>query len=120
MADRVIWIAWGSPVHGREERAVEVFGESVAYWGELQAEGRIERFDVTLLSPCGDLNGFAVLHGTHQQFADLVEEERWIRSVVNAGLVIENLRIIEGITGDALAEQMGIYREAASQMAAAS
>jgi len=99
---------------------VEVFGESVAYWGELQAEGRIERFDVTLLSPYGDLNGFAVLHGTHEQFAELVEEERWIRSVVNAQLVIEDLRIIEGITGEALAEQMGIYREAASQMAAAS
>jgi len=120
MADRVIWIAWGSPIHGREERAVEVFGESAAYWGELQAEGRIERFDVTLLGPNSDLNGFAVLYGTHQQFAELVEEERWIRSVVNASLVIEDLRIIEGITGDALGERMGIYREAASQMAAAS
>jgi len=120
MADRVLWIAWGSPVHGREERGVEVFGESVAYWGELQAEGRIERFDVTLLGPNSDLTGFAVLYGTHQQFAELVEEERWVRSVVNASLVIEDLRIVEGITGDALAEQMGIYREAASQMAAAS
>ena len=49
-----------------------VFGQSVAYWGELQAEGRIEWFDVTLLSPCGDLNGFAVLHGTHEEFADLL------------------------------------------------
>jgi len=58
MADAVMWIAWGPPVHGREERSLEVFGESVAYWGELQAEGRIERFDVALLNPYGDLNGF--------------------------------------------------------------
>ena len=119
MTDAVMWIAWGPPVHGREERSLEVFGESVAYWGELQAEGRIERFDVALLNPYGDLNGFAVLHGTHEQFAQLAADERWIRSVVNAQLVVENLRMIEGITGDALTQQMGIYGEASSQLAAA-
>jgi hypothetical protein len=55
---------------GREERSLKVFGESVAYWGELQCEGHIERFDVALLNPYGDLNGFAVLHGTHEQDRD--------------------------------------------------
>jgi hypothetical protein len=119
MTDAVMWIAWGQPIHGREERAVEVFGESVAYWGELQAEGRIERFDVALLNPYGDLNGFAVLYGTHKQFAEVAEEERWIRSTVAASLVVENLRMIEGTTGEALAHQIGLFRETASQMPAA-
>jgi len=119
MTDAVMWIAWGQPIHGREERAVEVFGESVAYWGELQAEGRIERFEVALLNPYGDLNGFAVLYGTHEQFAEVVEDERWIRSTVRAGLVVQDLRIIEGMIGESLAKQMALFREAASQMPAA-
>ena len=119
MADAVMFIGWGQPVHGREEQAVEVFDESIAYWGELQAEGRIEKFDVALLNPYGDLNGFAVLYGTHKQFADVAEDERWIRSTVAANLVVENLRMIEGATGEALAHQMGLFRETASHMPAA-
>ena len=117
MADAVMFIGWGPPVHGREERAIEVFGESVAYWGELQAEGRIERFDVAELNPCGgDLDGFAVLYGTHRQFADLAEDERWMRSTVEASLITENLRMFEGATGEALTRQMGLFRETASHM----
>jgi hypothetical protein len=119
MADAVMWIAWGPPVHGREQRSLEVFSESVAYWGELQAAGRIERFDVALLTPYGGLNGFAVLYGTHKQFAELAEDERWMRLTIEAGLVIENLRMIEGMTGDALARQLGLFGEAASHMPAA-
>jgi hypothetical protein len=30
MADRVMFISWGSPVHGREQRALEVFNEARA------------------------------------------------------------------------------------------
>ncbi len=119
MADAVMFIGWGPPVHGREGRAVEVFGESVAYWGELQAEGRIERFDVAELNPNGQLDGFAVLFGTHRQFADLAEDERWIRMTVEASLITEDLRMIEGATGEALAHQMDLFREADSHVPAA-
>src|SRR5690349_165664 len=33
MADAALFIGWGQVVRGREKRAVEVFNESVAYWG---------------------------------------------------------------------------------------
>ena len=49
MADRVLFIGWGTPVRGREERALEVFNESLGLYGRMQQEGRIESFDVTLL-----------------------------------------------------------------------
>lgn len=118
MADAVMFIGWGPPVHGREERAIEVLGESLAYWGELKAEGRIERFDVAELNPNGELDGFAVLYGTHKQFADLAEDERWMRTTVEASLITEDLRMIEGATGEALTHQMGLFRDVASHMPA--
>jgi len=120
MSDAVMFIAWGKPLAGREERAVEVFGESVAYWGELQADGRIDRFDVVLLEPHGDLNGFAVLHGTHERFAELATDERWIRTELSAELVVESLCMVEGVSGDALAQRMALFGDAVSRVPARS
>ena len=51
MADRLLFIGWGPPVRGREERALEVFNESVGLYGRLQQDGRIDSFDVSLLRP---------------------------------------------------------------------
>lgn len=120
MSEAVMYICWGSPIAGREEHAVEVFGESVAYWGELQADGQIERFDVALLEPHGDLNGFAILHGSHEQFAALVTDQRWIRTMLDAGLVVEDLSMVEGVSGEALGRRMAIFGEAVSHVPARS
>ena len=43
MADRVLFITWGEVVRGREERALEVFSESLGFYGRLQQDGRITR-----------------------------------------------------------------------------
>ncbi len=68
MADAGLFIGWGQVVRGREKRAVEVFNESVEYWGGLQGDGKIEGFEVVLLAPHGgDLAGFALLRGSAEQ-----------------------------------------------------
>ena len=65
MADAGLFIGWGEVVRGREERAVEVFGETVEYYGRLQADGRIESFEPCLLEPHGgDLAGFILIRGS--------------------------------------------------------
>ena len=46
MADSCLHISWTGVVPGREERAVEVFNESVGLYGRLQQEGKIESFNV--------------------------------------------------------------------------
>ena len=40
MADRALFVGFGAPVRGREERAIDVFGELVAMLGRMQGEGR--------------------------------------------------------------------------------
>jgi hypothetical protein len=49
MAEAGLFIGWGQVVRGREGRALEVFNDTIAYYGQLQGDGRIERFDVSLL-----------------------------------------------------------------------
>jgi hypothetical protein len=61
MAGEALFIGWGSVVRGREKQALQVFQESMEYYAKLQQDGRIEGFDVWLLSPHGgDLNGFVI------------------------------------------------------------
>ena len=40
MSDRVLFISWGSPIPGREERGLEVFNEAIGLHGRLQQDGR--------------------------------------------------------------------------------
>jgi hypothetical protein len=67
MADRVLFMSWSNPVRGAEERAVEAFTEALGLFGRMQQEGRIESFDVALMAPNNDLDGFMLVRGTAQQ-----------------------------------------------------
>ena len=46
MADAGLFIGWGDVVRGREDRALDVFNETVEFYGQLQSDGRIEDFEV--------------------------------------------------------------------------
>jgi len=94
MAEAGLFIGWGAPVRGRESKGLEVFEESIQYWGRLQQEGRIESFEVALLYPHGgDLGGFALLRASHAQLNDVGGEEEFLRLTARAGLVVEGLGI---------------------------
>jgi hypothetical protein len=112
MADRVLMISWGEPVRGREERALEVFNESVGLMGRMQQDGRIESFDIVLLNPNGDMGGYMLLHGSNEQIAALDVDEEFMRNTVDASLIVENLRHDVGYTNEGVARQMQLYQEA--------
>ncbi|HEY7631779.1 MAG TPA: hypothetical protein VH817_13805 [Thermoleophilaceae bacterium] len=116
MADRVLHISWGSPIPGREERGLEVFNEAMGFYGRLQQEGRIESFDVALFGANSDLNGYIVLHGSHEQLDAAQEDEEFQRVTVDASLVVADLRIAEALTNEGVAEAMGRYQEAISKV----
>jgi hypothetical protein len=112
MADRLLALTWGQPIPGREAHSLEVFNEALEFYGQLQAEGRIERFDVCILDPNGFMDGFMLLYGSHQQIDDVREDARFIRLTMDASLIVQDLRHIEGRTGEGIAETMPLYREA--------
>ena len=53
MADAGLFIGWGQVVRGREDRALDVFNETIELYGQMQSDGRIESFEVCLLHPHG-------------------------------------------------------------------
>lgn len=116
MADRVLFVSWGTPVRGREELGLEVFNEAIGIWGRMQQEGRIESFTVVLLDPNGDLNGYVQLEGSAAQLAQVQEDEEFRRSLTDAALVVEDLRIVDGWCNEGIARQLGRYQEALARV----
>jgi hypothetical protein len=110
MADAAMFIGWGQVVRGREKRAVKVFNESVEYWGQLQGDGRIEDFEVVLLTPHGgDLQGFALLRGSEEQIGSLSADEEFQRRVQRADLIVESQGVVNAVIGEGIARGMAQY-----------
>jgi hypothetical protein len=116
MADRVIFISWGAVARGREARALDVFNESVGFYGRLQQDGRIESFDVTLLDPNGGTNGFIQLHGSAEQIAALKMDEEYRRLQADASMIVDDLSQIEGFTNEGVAREMALFQEAIAKV----
>ena len=116
MADRMLFIGWGSPVRGREERSLEVFNEAVGLYGRMQQEGRIESFDVVLLGANADLAGYMELHGTAGQLAAVQESEDFRRTLVDASLIVDDLRLTSGVTNEGIAQDMAIFKESIARV----
>jgi hypothetical protein len=116
MADRVLFISWGQTVRGAEERGLEVFNEALGILGRMQQDGRIESFDVALLDPNGDLDGYIAIHGSHEQLTALQQDDEFLRNTIDAQLIVDKLRHAMGYTNDGVARMVGLYQEAMSKV----
>ena len=111
MADAALFIGWGQVVRGREKRAVQVFNESVEYWAGLQGDGKIEDFEVVLLTPHGgDLQGFALLRGSEEQIGALRADEEFARRVARADLIVDSQGVINAAIGEGIGRGMAQYQ----------
>ena len=113
MPDRAVFIGFGQPVRGREERAVDVFNDFVGMFGRMAADGRIADMDVTLLDPHGgDLGGFFMAHGSAEQCSALMLDEEFRRACTDANLIVDNFGVVPAATGQAVGDEMAMYMEA--------
>jgi hypothetical protein len=111
MADAALFIGWGQVVRGREKRAIQVFNESVEYWAGLQGDGKIEDFEVVLLTPHGgDLQGFALLRGSEDQIGALRADEEFQRRTARADMIIDSQGVVDAVIGEGVARAMAQYQ----------
>jgi hypothetical protein len=117
MAERALFVGFGEPVRGREERAVEVFNEFVGLLGRMQGDGRIEDMDVCLLDPHGgELGGFFMVNGSPEQCAALMDDAEFRRACIDATLIVNNFGVVPARTGQAVGEEMSMYMEAVAKV----
>jgi hypothetical protein len=117
VAGEALFLGWGQVVRGREQLALQVFQESVAYYNKLREDGRIERFDATLLAPHGgDLAGFFLMYGEQASLDSIRSSPEFLRVVGRAGAVVDNLGVVPAYTGDALGALMGLFGEISQEL----
>jgi hypothetical protein len=116
MAGEALFIGWGAVVRGREKQALQVFQESIEYYGRLEQEGQIDGFDVLLLSPHGgDLAGFVILRGDRQTMAGVRFSDEFERLIVRASSIVDSVGVLPAYSGEALAAQMALFQQAAEE-----
>lgn len=111
MAEAALFISWGQPVRGREKRANDQMRESVQYWGRLQGEGQIERFDWAALSGQADLWGIALLRGTAEQIDSLRRSEEFGRNILRVSLVADRVGVVDAMVDEGAAQGMNAWDE---------
>jgi hypothetical protein len=117
MADDGLFIGWGETVRGRESKAVEVFNEVIQYYGQLQADGKIESFDAWFLAPHGgDLGGFVLLRGERSKLDEIQNEPEFERLQARASLIIDGNGAVRAYTGESLGRLMGQFQEAVADL----
>jgi hypothetical protein len=117
MAGDALFIGWGQVVRGRELKALEVFEESLAYYGRLQQEGRIDGFEPVLIEPHGGgLAGFVLLRGSRSSLDEARSSEEFRRLTVRAASIVDEVGVIDAYTGEALGDQMTLFRAASEEL----
>jgi len=118
MAGDALFLGWGQIVRGRELKSLEVFQETIEYYGRLQQEGKIESFEPILLSPHGgDLAGFILIRGEREKLDQIEAGADFRRLVVRAASVVDGVGVITAYGGEALAQQLAVFRTVSEELA---
>lgn len=112
MADAGLFIGWGQVVRGREDRALEVFNETLELYGQMQSDGRLESFEAALLEPHGgELAGFTLLRGSEDQIDAIRRDDEFRRLMQRADLIVDGLGMVPALIGASLAQGIAMYQE---------
>ncbi len=110
MADAALFVGWGAVVRGREQRALEVFNESIQYYADLQRKKDIESYEVVLLEQHGgDLNGFVLIRGDQERMAKLRNDQEFQRRTIRAQFIVDNIGVVGALIGNGVNQAMADY-----------
>ncbi|MBA3454676.1 MAG: hypothetical protein H0T42_16435 [Deltaproteobacteria bacterium] len=98
---------WNRPITGREGMAAELFMHTVNFFEKLKRANSLESFEpIFLVDHGGDLGGYFLLKGTHDQLDTLKSNDEWVEIVMRAGHSLTGVGIIDCFTGTTVPELM--------------
>jgi hypothetical protein len=110
MAKGALFIGWGQPIPGREQKALELFNDTLQYYGRLQQQGEIESFEPILLEAHGgELGGFLLLRGDADRLARLRTSAEFIDVTTRAQLLLNHVGVVGAWYGEELQQQFASY-----------
>jgi hypothetical protein len=116
MAKGAIVVSWGFPFPGYREKALKVFNEAMQLWTRLQQQREIESFEPVFLDYHGGLSGFVLIRGDREKLTRLRMNPDFENMNHRASLVVSDLSVIDGFTGDELQRRFADYQKHASEL----
>ena len=117
MANAALFVGWGTAIAGREQQALQVFSETLQYYGQLQQRGEIDSFAPFFLEPHGgDLLGFILIRGEREQLDRLRSDREFIRRTVRAQLIVQRAGVVAAYGGDELTALVGDYQQQLAEL----
>jgi hypothetical protein len=117
MAQGAIVFRWGPTVRGREQQALEIFGESILYYEDLLKNHRISAHQPFVSA---DRNGgMWVVQGDLTELAAIRRDDDYLRLTTRVQMVVDDFAIESyyGGSADDLADVMGLFGETIQQFA---
>ena len=112
MAKAALCTVWGDPIPGREKQALIIYNEAMRHWAGLQQEGKIERFDVTVLTfSGGNVAGLLVVRGTAEQIDSVRRSKEYQQYVARGQLVASHVSVASAYVDEGLTQFMGWYQK---------
>jgi hypothetical protein len=116
MSMGALFVGWGAAVRGRENQALQLFQEVLAYYTRLQQQGEIQSFEPVALEPHGgDLAGFLLIKGDAAKLARLRGSDEFITLNTRGQLVVDNFGVAGAFVGEDLQH---VFAEFGKQAAA--
>ena len=110
MTKAALFIGYGPTISGREQKALQVFGEAIEHYTGLQQQGEIDSFEAFILEPHGgELNGFLLVRGDLAKLNTIRYSEEFVRLNARASLVVQNLGVVTAFVGEELQRQFGDF-----------
>ncbi len=109
-----IVISWGTPVRGREGKALEVFMESLGWWGKQAADGRCGE-PIALFSEDGS-NGMLIIRGMSDALRELEESDEGRIIQARAGHIVEDLKTHWYLADDEIAAETQRFVQAGTEL----
>ncbi len=105
-------------IAGREQKALQVFGEVMAHYTQLQQQGEIESFEPVALEPHGgDLAGFVLIRGEREKLGRLRFSEAFQRLNARGLLVVQQFGVVDAHIGEGLTQVFGQFGTEAGNLA---
>jgi hypothetical protein len=111
MADAGVMITWGENIPGREARGLEVFNETLQFWGRMQSEGKVEGFEVALLNAGGPVDGFIFVRGDADTLGQVTRSDEHVRLIIKANMVVRDIAVSPALINEGLAHGMELYQD---------
>jgi hypothetical protein len=103
-----LYIKFGKLVPGREEKAIDLFGEAIEYFGEKMAIGWLTFFEPFFFqtSDREEETGFFVLKGPVAEVFKMMEDERYLFLIEKALYTVDHFKVELLTVGDGVNQQM--------------